>query len=294
MTKILFIVNEIAGGKSKKGLPGIISRHLDHDKFQWELQTTQYKGHATQLAKSTDANWVVAVGGDGTVNEVARGIIGTDKALGIIPCGSGDGLALHLGISRLMHLAVRSLNSAEPVRADYGTVNGEPFFCTCGVGLDAIVSLKFAQASRRGLPVYIEKALETWHKFEPETYRLEIDGQPLETKAVLITAGNANQWGNYGKIAPRASVKDGLLDVSIVGPFKSAAIPVLATELLAGKIDHNHSVRSFRCKRLKIQRESEGAAHFDGDPLILGKEIEIEIVPGGINMLPPANKLETV
>lgn len=294
MTKILFIVNDIAGGKSKRGLPGIIRRHLDSEKFQWELEHTQYKGHATELARETDADWVVAVGGDGTVNEVARGVIGTEKALGIIPCGSGDGLALHLGISRLMHLAVRSLNSAEPVRADYGLVNGEPFFCTCGVGLDAIVSMKFAQASHRGLPVYIEKAIETWHGFEPETYRIGIDGESVDVKAVLITAGNANQWGNYSKIAPAASVRDGLLDVSVIGPFKSTRIPVLATELIAGKINQDHSVRHFRCRKLHIHRESEGAAHFDGDPLILGKDIEVEIVPGGILLLPPASKMKTI
>lgn len=289
-TKILFIINPIAGRKSKDKLPAILDKHLDLNRFDYEIRHTEYKGHGEILARETDADWVFAVGGDGTVSEVGRGVLGTNKALGILPCGSGDGLALHLGISRNFIKAVKEINRSIIIVADHGLINDEPFFCTCGVGLDAIVSEKFAQSGERGLSTYLQKALQTWKKFEPQTYTITIDGEKLETPAVLITVANANQWGNNGFIAPGASICDSLLDVTIITPFNSAEIPILATQLLDKGLNRNPRVKEFKAHEITILRQEEGPAHYDGDPMILGKEINISIVPQAMKIITPMPK----
>lgn len=283
--KILFIVNPIAGGRKKDLLLKEIRGLLDHKKFCEEIAFTSGPGDATRLAGSTDAGYVVAVGGDGTVHEVAKALAGTDKVLGIVPCGSGNGLALHLGILGTALSSVRALNRCKVEKIDAGRINGEFFFCTCGTGLDAIVSDRFSKAGSRGLPTYIEQALETWKDFEPENYTIEIDGTSIERKAVLITAGNANQWGNEAKIAPGASVKDGLLDLTVIKPFKTADIPLLALELMDGRLEHNPHVETFKVRKAVITRSHSGPAHSDGDPFDCGTRIEVEIVPGCLKVI---------
>lgn len=285
MEKILFIVNPIAGGRKKDLLLKEISRLLDHGKFSEEFIFTTGPGDATEIARGSDAGYIVAVGGDGTVHEVATALAGTEKVMGIIPCGSGNGLARHLGIAATVISPILAINRCKVETIDAGRINGEMFFCTCGIGLDAIVSDKFAKAGTRGLSTYIRKALETWKDFEPETYSIEIDGKRLERKAVLITAGCANQWGNEAKICPGASLRDGLLDLTVIGSFKTAEIPPLAIELMDGRIARNSHVETFRGRRISIERPSAGPAHFDGDPHTLGTRIDMEIVPGCLKVI---------
>lgn len=282
---ILFIVNPISGGRNKNLLIAAIKHGMDG--YDFDIVRTEYAGHAAILARETSAETVVAVGGDGTVSEVARALVGTGKTLGIIPCGSGDGLARHLHISHILFHSLRTIKNGAVTTIDHGLINGKPFFCTCGVGLDAIVSDKFAKASRRGLPTYIEKALQTWIHFKPENYHLEIDGKAYELKAVLITVGNANQWGNEGRIAPMASLCDGLLDVTVIKPFRNVDIPLLAAQLMDGRLNHNGHVLCLRGRDVKIVRDSEGPAHFDGDPMMLGREIGVSIVPAALKVLVP-------
>ena len=212
MQKICLIVNPISGGKDKKQLVQTILEHLDHQKYTAEVAWTQHAGHGTVLARSADADIVVAVGGDGTVSEVGQGLAGTGKALGIIPCGSGDGLALHLGIPRDPVKAVQILNTGDISPMDMARVNDRPFFCTTGVGFDAVVAWSFAQAGHRGLWTYIREAWKAWWSFQPEHYDLDIDGTRWSGRAFLITVGNCNQWGNQARITPEASVNDGLLE----------------------------------------------------------------------------------
>ena len=172
MEKMLLIVNPISGGKDKKKVIRAIENGLDKNRFQWDIAFTEYSGHGTILARESDADIVVAVGGDGTVSEVAKGISGTGKTLGIIPCGSGDGLALHLGISRNLPKAVRQLNDSRQAIIDYGTIDGKLFFCTTGVGMDAEVAWEFAKAGTRGLKTYVSKTLSVWRHYVPKEYRL--------------------------------------------------------------------------------------------------------------------------
>ena len=288
-TTYTFIVNPVSGRKGKRALLAAIPRFLPAG-TPYETLTTQRPGHATDLARETSADVVVAVGGDGTVSEVAKGLLGSRQALGILPCGSGDGLALHLGQSRRPRRAVRNLAEGTVQEMDAARMDGTPFFCTAGVGLDAIVAWKFARSPRRGLGTYIAKAWETWKTYRGEDFEIEVDGTSVRTRAVIVTVGNANQWGNQARITPLASVCDGQLDVTVVLPFRTVEIPFLAARLLLGKAAGSRRVRCLRGRRIRIRRAEEGPAHRDGDPCTMGREILFEAVPAALRVVVPAHR----
>ena len=178
MKKIKFVVNPISGTQSKELILNLLDEKIDKARYSWEVVYTERAGHAVEIAakaaeEKTDI--VVAIGGDGTINEIARSLVHTDTALGIIPCGSGNGLARHLHIPMEPKRALEVLNEGCMDVIDYGKINGTDFFCTCGVGFDAFVSLKFAHAGKRGLLTYLEKTLLESLKYEPETYELETE-----------------------------------------------------------------------------------------------------------------------
>jgi YegS/Rv2252/BmrU family lipid kinase len=290
LRKILFIINPIAGTRSKKNIFQLIDAISTEGLFDVEICQTRAQGDATRLAQESDADVVVAVGGDGTVHEVAQGLLGSQKSLGILPCGSGDGLALHLGISRNPKSALHTLLNGKSEPIDYGTINGQqPFFCTVGVGLDAEVAWAFAHAGRRGLWSYISLGWKIWRSSKAQEYVVEIDEKKMAVKAVLITVGNANQWGNQARITSLASVQDGLLDVCIVSPFKTIEIPVLAAKLLSGRIHQSRQVQMSRGKEITIHRQQEGPAHFDGDPYMMGMDIHITVRQAALQVMVPAH-----
>ena len=278
---MLFIVNPISGTLTKKLIIATLKKR------GFKVVSTEYAGHAEQIARDASERIIVAVGGDGTVNEVARGILGTDKVLGIIPCGSGDGLALHLGISRHFKLALKTILNGKIQQIDSGFINERPFFSVCGIGFDAIVSEKFANSGKRGILNYIEIGLKTWNEYTPEKYKVEIDNESFEIEASIITVGNSSQWGNHAKIAPRANISDGMLDITAVDRFSSIEIPSLAVLLMTGALDKNHHVHCYRGRNIKITRSVAGPAHADGDWFSADKEINICIRPHSLNVIIP-------
>lgn len=292
MNKFLFIVNPIAGTKSKERILRLIHSTLPKEGYDVTIRQTQAKGDAVQWARETDADVVVAVGGDGTVHEVAQGILGSRKSLGIIPCGSGNGLALHLGISRVPRVAIHSLSEGKSQYIDYGMIDGrEAFFCTAGVGLDASIAWEFGHENKRGLWSYITLAWKIWRHSTPQDYVVGIDNQTVAIKAAIITVGNANQWGNQARITSLASVQDGMLDVCIVEPFKTIEIPVLAAELLAGQTHKSRRIRMFRGAEISIHRQKEGPVHFDGEPYIMGTDIHFTVERAAVRVVVPARQL---
>ncbi len=290
--RILFIINPISGTSNKAVTLRAIRDGIDRERFDIEIKRTRYAGHAEELArKAAEEKFhiVVAVGGDGTVNEVARAIIHTDTALGIIPSGSGNGLARHLQIPIDAAKAVQVINSATVHCLDYGRINNQPFFCTCGVGFDAFVSLKFAESGKRGLLSYVENTLREGLKYEPDTYTLELDGSTEKHKAFLIACANASQYGNNAYIAPHASMKDGLMDIIIMEPFNTIESPQIILQLFNKTIDSNTHVRTLQAKKVRITRSVEGVAHCDGDPFITGNEIEVEMFNNCFNVVVNSN-----
>ena len=293
--RIVFVVNPISGTQGKKAILKWIDERLDQSIYDYSIVKTEYAGHATQIAANAvqeKVDVVVAIGGDGTINEIARSLVHTDTALGIIPCGSGNGLARHLRIPMEPKAAIDVLNRGVDLCIDYGKINNIPFFCTCGVGFDAFISLKFADSGKRGLLTYLENTLHESLTYQPETYEIENEEGTVKYKAWLIACGNASQYGNDAYIAPQASLTDGLMDVTIMEPFTVLDVPSLSFQLFNKTIDQNSRVKTMRAKKIKIHRVNEGVMHFDGDPLMAGKELEVEIIPGGLRVIASEKKKE--
>ncbi len=288
--QVTFVVNPKSGTHGKAPVLNAIDACMDKDRYGVEIVYTQYAGHAAHIAArkaGEGAYAVVAVGGDGTVNEIARSLVHTHTALGIVPCGSGNGLARHLQIPMDPQGAIELLNEGWADTIDYGLLNGTPFFCTCGVGFDAFVSQKFAQAGRRGPLTYLEQTLRESLSYRPETYELDMDGSTAHYKAFLIACGNASQYGNNAYIAPQATLDDGLLDVTIVEPFTMLDVPALAFQLFTKTIDQNSRIKTFRCRTLHIRRPQPGVVHCDGDPLMMGRDINVDIVQHALRVIVP-------
>lgn len=291
--RIVFIVNPISGTTRKSGAMEAIAQQADRERYLVEVCRTERPGHATLLARQAaerGADTVVAVGGDGTVNEVARALVHTDTALGIVPCGSGNGLARHLELPLTPRGAVGIINEGVVHQLDYCRINGIPFFCTCGVGFDALVSMKFAEDGRRGLLTYVKSTVEAGLAYKPETYVLENSTGTLREKAFLIACANASQYGNNAYIAPDASMKDGLMDVVLIRPFPPAMGPQVALQMFGGTLENNRHVFTFRDSRLRIVRPREGVVHVDGDPVTMGRELEIELMPGALRVVVNAHR----
>ena len=285
---VVFLVNPISGTHSKKELPELIESVLDKELFDYRILYTEYAGHAAEMARQFAAEQtdiVVAVGGDGTVNEVARSLVHTQTALGIIPCGSGNGLARHLCLPMDMGKSIEIINQCRIEQFDYGVINDLPFFCTCGMGFDAFISLKFAEAGKRGPITYVENVLKEGLKYKPETYEVKDDSGTHHYKAFLIACANASQYGNNAYIAPGATMKGGQMDVIIMEPFNALDAPQIAADLFMKTLGNNSKIKTFRTSHLEIHRKAPGAIHYDGDPLMTDADIDIHIEHLGIRIV---------
>ena len=281
-------MNPISGTSDKKDIPYLIEELLDKEQFDYSIRETEYAGHAYEIAKESKEQGidiVVAVGGDGTVNEVGRALVHSNTALGIIPTGSGNGLARHLLIPMKIKGAIQVLNDCEITDLDYGIINKHPFFCTCGVGFDAFISEKFAEAGKRGPITYLENILKEGLKYEPETYEIEAENGTIKKKAFLISCANASQYGNNAYIAPQASMSDGMIDVIIMEPFDALEASQISIEMFNKTLDKNNKIKTFRSKEIKIYRKAPGVIHYDGDPIDTGKEIVVTLKEKGIKIL---------
>lgn len=287
MKNIAFIVNPVSGTKSKSRLAKLIRESLDLQQFAPTVVVTEYAGHATQLAQQfalQDYYAVIAVGGDGTINEVASGLIGSQTALGVVPNGSGNGFARHLDISTRMNRAIEMLNSSEPIFIDYGTVNDKPFFSTCGVGFDAVVAENFSN-TERGLKGYMQTIVKDLFQYKPETYHIEGDGINITTTSFLINFANASQWGYEAYIAPKASVQDGWLDIAVVSEFPMVVAAGLALSLFTKTINDMLHMNAFRAKEIVLTRENEGIMQIDGTPVMMPAKLHVKIVEDGLKVL---------
>ena len=288
--KLMAIINPISGTSGKASMPEIIDRTIDHRQFDVDIRFTQYASHATELAHEAiegGCYGVLAVGGDGTINEVASALRDTQVALGIVPCGSGNGLARHLNIPLSPEKAIAIINHCNTDSLDYCSVNGRPFFCTCGVGFDALVSEKFAQASRRGPITYLQKAVSEYLKYRSEVYSIETADKVITEKAFIIACGNASQYGNNAFIAPQASMKDGLIDVTVILPFTPIDTALMGILLFTKHLDQDTNIHSFRTSELTIHRPKAEMMHIDGEPVMMDADLHIRCHKGGIKIFLP-------
>lgn len=278
--KIFLIINKYAGhGKGEKVVEKVIP-YLNKMGCRVEYVFTQKPGHAAELASKASVekfDLIVAVGGDGTVNEVAQSLIGTNTPMGIIPMGSGNGLARELGISMNMLKSVRVLIEGLNRHIDVCRINNQHFLCTSGIGFDAQIADKMSKASSRGFLRYIQLVIKESMSFKPLKVRLIIDGKRLEQSVFLITFANAPQFGNNAFIAPAASMTDGLIDVVVVRSFNKLWLPVFGIGLFTKIIHKLPFVDCYKAKQVDLKMAETSIYHFDGEPGTLEVPAKIKI-----------------
>ena len=292
MKKYLAIINPISGTGSKKSIPELLGQAYSSADGELFLTYTKAAGHAEELARRAAEEGfeeVIAVGGDGTVNEVARALLGTNTALGIVPKGSGNGLARSLGIAMNSEEAIRQLSTGRRICIDSCTMDGRPFFCTCGMGFDAAVSHAFAEASSRGPVTYFRTMIEEYRGFQAENYHITLDGErSFDTEAFVLVAANATQYGNNAYIAPEADLADGFLDLALIRPFPGVEAAFVLGDLMLGRLPNNKYYHAERARELIIERPSPGVIHLDGEPCHAGERVEVRLIPQSLHVIIPA------
>lgn len=287
-SNILFIINPISGGKEKKKIPTLIDAYLDRSKFNANFSFTSYVGHAAEIteeAVNKNFDIIVAVGGDGTINEVASKVVGQQKTLGIIPFGSGNGLARALNIPINVKKAIEIINQLNVQTIDAATLNNKYFFNMAGIGFDAHISSVFAGNKTRGLSGYLKMILKEIRTYSSETYDIIIDGIPYSRSAFILSIANSSQYGNDVHISPESSLTDGLLEMCIVKPLPWYTFPLLGYQMLKAKTHHSKWVEIISGKQISITRTKGSAIHIDGEPFLMGTIINIEIIPKALNVI---------
>ncbi|MDP3915356.1 MAG: diacylglycerol kinase family lipid kinase [Bacteroidota bacterium] len=267
--KIFLIINKYAGHQNGASALDIVAPYLKMNSCSVEYSFTNHPGHATELASQALANGfdlVVAVGGDGTVNEVAKGLIGSHTLMGIIPMGSGNGLARELGISMNMRKSARTLIEGKNIQLDVCKLNNQHFLCTSGIGFDALVAHKMSKAASRGFLKYVQLVIQESIFYKPLGVRMKIDGVLVEKPVFLVTFANASQFGNNAFIAPAASMTDGLIDVVVVRKFAKIWMPVFAVALFTKLMPKLPFVECFKAKQIELELADTPYYHFDGEP----------------------------
>jgi diacylglycerol kinase (ATP) len=288
--KILFIINPVSGIGKQKRVESSIPELLDHSLFDPKVAYTEYPQHAVQLSKeAADQGFelVVAVGGDGSVNEVAQGIVNTNVAMGIIPAGSGNGLAHHLKIPGQIKGAIEIINRTKIIKIDTATFNEKVFISMAGVGFDALVAERYAQVKRRGFFPYFKLVVGGFIKYHPARYTIRFDNKDLSCKALLINFANSGQFGYNATIAPSASLTDGLIDLCILHDISVLKALMIAHKLFLKNIDSSRYVEVHKVKEAEISCEQAVSSHIDGDPSDRITHAVVKIKPQSLNIIIP-------
>lgn len=288
--KIIFIVNPISGHHNKNHFPNLVESSIDKNKYDYTIVFTEYANHATELtmkAIEDGYEYIAAVGGDGTINEVAKCMIGKEQTLVIIPFGSGNGLARHLGLPFKVEKLVKDvINNGRRYKIDTATMNGVPFISLAGIGFDAMIADYFAKDENRGFLTYAKLITEKYPNYRQKEYTLIMDDKTtIECKPFFVTFANSSQFGYNAEISPKASVQDGLLDVCIFKKPNILEVPIVATYFLAKQIDKSNFIDIYKAKKIQVIRKVDEVANVDGEPVEMSKDIIVEIKPLSLNVL---------
>jgi diacylglycerol kinase (ATP) len=285
--KIRFIINPISGTGKQKDIEKYILKHLKES----EIIYTKKAGDATIISKKAaneDVDAVIAVGGDGTVNECLKGLLNTNTALGVIPCGSGNGFSSHIGMEHNIEKAIKQLKDTRIEIIDSCTVNGAPFVNVSGIGFDAHIANIFFNLTKRGFLSYIKLVLRELF-YNSNEYTINYNNTERKVKAYMISFANASQYGNNAKISPLADFKDGLIDFVIVKDFPKWKIPIFTYKLLMGKVHLSKYVEIIQCERMIIKARNI-LLHLDGEPFTTNNPIEVTLSPKSLKILMPNAK----
>lgn len=288
--KIIFIVNPISGHHNKNHFPNLVESSIDKNKYDYTIVFTEYANHATELtmkAIEDGYEYIAAVGGDGTINEVAKCMIDKEQTLVIIPFGSGNGLARHLGLPFKVEKLIKDvINNGKKYKIDTATMNGVPFISLAGIGFDAMIADYFAKDENRGFLTYAKLITEKYPNYRQKEYTLILDDKTtIECKPFFVTFANSSQFGYNAEISPKASVQDGLLDVCIFKKPNILEVPIVATYFLAKQIDKSNFIDIYKAKKIQVFRKVDEVANVDGEPVEMSKDIIVEIKPLSLNVL---------
>jgi len=289
---VIFIVNPRAGFtiKNKKFIELVAGTILPASQFRTKVVFTERAGHAAQLAEEAlrdGFQMVVALGGDGTVNEVANVMAGSDVPLGILPAGSGNGLARCLGISMNFSKALRTLVAGKTRLIDTVSVNGRLYTSIAGVGFDAHVAQIFSTSVLRGMFSYLRIVLREFRRYEPKQYRLSVDGKPLEAKALMIVFANGNQFGYNTLIAPKSKIDDGLIDVCVFRKMPVSQMLNVGLAMITGKVFQTGYAEYVRAKEIVIHNDQAIMMNIDGEPLSFPPSVQIAVRPLSLRVVVP-------
>ncbi|HSY62936.1 MAG TPA: YegS/Rv2252/BmrU family lipid kinase [Cytophaga sp.] len=292
----LFIINPVSGTTRKHNIAEMVYRTLQVDRSRIKIVLTRYAGHGREIAAQAAQEgipYVISVGGDGTMNEIASSLLHTKTSLGIIPMGSGNGLARHLGIPLDPVKAIDLMNNFSIQTIDSGNISGIPFFCTAGIGLDAHVSKVFDELPTRGLKTYIKAFIKKVRSYRGDALEILInDDKKINGTFLLCTFANANQYGNNAYIAPNASLSDQQLNVVLMKPVNVLQAIEKVYKLFSKKLDADADIHHDLFKDITIERKAEGPAHIDGEPIMLGTSIAVRCVPQSLHILVPKKDKE--
>lgn len=292
--KALFIVNPKSGAKRGYDVDALIRAHCALDYTILPCSRKEDLDPMIATAARDGFQAVYAVGGDGTVHEIAKRLVGTELALGILPTGSGNGFARHIGLPVEPIAALGSCRDGAVVAIDTADINDTRFVGVMGVGFDAFIAEQFATSSVRGLKTYVQLGARGFLGYREEPYELEVDGEVMKRSAFVLAVANASQYGNNARIAPLASVRDGVLDLVIVDRVPAITAPWMLMRLFNGTVHRARGVKVLRGKSITIRRTAAGPAHLDGEPLLMPAELRVRVNPRSLKVLVPREYAEKI
>ncbi len=290
--KLLIVANPIAGGGKGASLAEKAQRYFGQRGADATLRFTGQRGDATLFARQavTDGfQVVVVVGGDGTINEAGQGLLRSPAAMGILPCGSGNGLARTLGIPTTVEAACDLILDGKPVAIDVGQANERYFFLVLGVGFDARVGRLFDESPVRGPLPYFYLSAKEFFTYRPDPVKLSFDSRCLDLKPFVVAVANGQQYGNNAQIAPEAKVNDGLFDICIVHRFRLVDAFSALPKLFSGKIQEHDQVDLYRSAQVTIERQADDYVNLDGEAVWEKARIQVALVPRALQVLVPNN-----
>jgi YegS/Rv2252/BmrU family lipid kinase len=289
--RIRFIANPFSGTKNKRNLEPNIKKYLDHNQYDWELIFTDYAGHATELAKeAVDKKYfmVVAVGGDGSINEVSQSLVHSNTILGILPSGSGNGFAMHLGIGRNIKKAFQFLNEGKILTIDTCLMNDRPYVNLAGMGFDAEVSARIKGSKLRGFLGYLVYSIQEAFAYKMQDFELEMDGKKIQRSCFTLAIANAPMYGYGFVVAPEAVLHDGLLEIMIIKKAPKWRIILEGWRYLNNSLHKSPLAEKYEAKQVIVKTNvSPWAAHVDGESLKVDSPVRFRIVEDSLKVMCP-------
>jgi len=284
---VLFIVNPVHERRLGIKLKQLLNKYLDLDRFDYDIIYSVSPEQIFELiqVKKPDYQIFVAAGGDGTVNSVGKCLIHSENVLGIIPLGSGNGLARSLKISLNPRNAIKAINKLNISVIDTGMVNDIPFMHMAGIGYCGAVTQRYEKLGIRGLFAYIYSLVVILFRYNPKEYEIRIGKKSEKVTAFLIEAGNTSQWGYNIHICPEADPADGFLDLCIIKKFPIIIFPFMICRLLMKRLNRSRYTEMIRANKAEVEGIGEMIGHIDGDPTFFNQSMDLKILPGSLKII---------